>query len=80
MYGNGAVEDFFRANLDHTDVAPSADYSLRMAWNPKLNRRATLAEVVDFAKACSDVLIEKNKALKAQLPTEPKRKSQRNRH
>ena len=78
-FGNEAMEDFLRASLDHMASAASASYAVKSVWNPRLEQKATLAEVIHFAKACGDVLIEQNKALKAQLPMEPKRKSQRNR-
>ena len=78
-YGNAAMEDFLRANLDQSDLAPSDNFSVRTVWNPRLKRKATLAEVVDFAKTCSDVLIEQREgSLEVRLPTEYR--SQRNRH
>ena len=79
LYGNEAMEDFLRANLDQLDLAPCANHSVKMVWNPRLKRKATLAEVVRFAKACGDVLIEQREALEARLPAEPEHRSQRNR-
>ena len=78
-YGNEAMEDFLRANLDQLDVAPRANYSVKMVWNPRLKRRATMAEVIHFTKACNDVLMDQCEAVEAGLPAEFERKSQRSR-
>ena len=79
FYGNVAMKDFLRANLDQLDLAPCANYSVKMVWNPRLKRRATMAEVIHFAKACNDVLMEQCEALEANLPMEPEHRSQRSR-
>lgn len=71
------MEDFLRANLEQLETAASAGYAVQIAWNPKLKRKATLCEVVSFAKACCDVPTQQKEELKALLPTEPRRKSQR---
>ena len=79
FYGNAAMKDFLRANLEQLDLALGANYSVKMAWNPRLKRKATMAEVIRFAKACGDVLMERCEALEANLPMEHEHRSQRSR-
>ena len=72
-YGDEAMEDFLRARLDQMDAAPSASYTVKIVWNRRLERKATLAEVIHFAKACGDVLIKQRNEAPLQTETKHKR-------
>lgn len=80
LFGEEPMRDFLRANLEQLTFTASASYGVEIVWSLRFNRKATLAEVIHFAKACCEVLIHQRDQVGVGLPTQLAHKRTRVKH